>query len=387
MSEHLSKRIVELYHKNALEPGEWLAIDDHLASCEDCRIRLRDTVSARETLLALQASMYSKTNAEESDLWKRFLEFSGLAIFGCWRAQNWSRYKLKLRFAMTALAVLVLSAAAVWWMLFKKSNQNVGENGPSPSAITHPSINPLPVQPLEPSSQILVALSDGGTRVTLDVQGNLVGMESLPPSDQQRIKAALANQKIDTPKMLKELIKVSGVAMGGSSDELFKLISPIGKIIADERPTFRWQPLDGALSYRVTITDPNSNYKMVIPPSPELSNTEWKADPPLKRGRIYTWQVTARTKGGDVNAPSRDEPEARFGVLEEEKAIELARAKRDYPRKHLALGVLYAQAGLLDDAVREFEALIIANPESMVAKNLLRDVSIKRRLNIHLRRR
>jgi hypothetical protein len=38
------------------------------------------------------------------------------------------------------------------------------------------------------------------------------------------------------------------------------------------------------------------------------------------------------------------------------------------------LGVLYAQAGLLDDAEREFSALLRANPKSEVARKLLSNV-------------
>jgi hypothetical protein len=132
------------------------------------------------------------------------------------------------------------------------------------------------------------------------------------------------------------------------------------------------------LSYKVIITDLRANYK-VAADSPDLPNTEWRVDRPLARGRVYTWQVTARTNGEPVKAPPRDAPEARFGVLEMEKVDELAQARRDYAGRHLTLGLLYAHAGLLDDAERELQALIAANPESPMAKNLMREVRAKRR--------
>lgn len=46
---------------------------------------------------------------------------------------------------------------------------------------------------------------------------------------------------------------------------------------------------------------------------------------------------------------------------------------------HLTLGVLYAQAGLLDDAERELQLLLRANPQSALAQKLLRGVRAKRR--------
>jgi hypothetical protein len=45
----------------------------------------------------------------------------------------------------------------------------------------------------------------------------------------------------------------------------------------------------------------------------------------------------------------------------------------------LTLGILYAQSGLLDDAEREFQALLRANPQSPLVRKLLRIVREKRR--------
>jgi lipopolysaccharide biosynthesis regulator YciM len=67
-------------------------------------------------------------------------------------------------------------------------------------------------------------------------------------------------------------------------------------------------------------------------------------------------------------------PEAKFKVLEKSKAEELDRVRKSYPRSHLILGSLYERAGLLDDAEREFQSLVSANPKSTVARKLLRNV-------------
>ncbi len=51
-------------------------------------------------------------------------------------------------------------------------------------------------------------------------------------------------------------------------------------------------------------------------------------------------------------------PEAKFKVLEQSQANELERIKKTAANSPLTLGVLYAQAGLLNDAEREFETLL-----------------------------
>src|SRR5262245_24142142 len=165
--------------------------------------------------------------------------------------------------------------------------------------------------------------------------------------------------------------------MGAGGDAAFVLLDPVGRIVTDDRPTFRWRPLNGAISYKLTVTDPEAGYKEVAA-SPELRETKWTVDRPLERGRIYTWQVIARADGREVKAPAPNR-EAKFKLLEQARADEITRAEKVYAGRRLALGLLYAQAGLLDEAEREIKALVAANPQSPVAKNLLRDLRARRR--------
>jgi hypothetical protein len=218
-----------------------------------------------------------------------------------------------------------------------------------------------------------VALNDGGERITLDAQGNLAGLDALSPADQERVRTALITGKVQGPSTLNSLSDASAPSMGRPEGSTFRLLSPVGRIIASDRPTFRWRPLAGAISYQVTIADPEDAYKEIAS-SPEIKDTRWKADRRLARGRVYVWQVIARTSNGEVKAPASDAPEARFKMLEQAKADEVARAKRVYAGRHLTMGIVYAEAGLLDEAEREFEALVRANPQSPVAKSLLSDL-------------
>jgi len=99
----------------------------------------------------------------------------------------------------------------------------------------------------------------------------------------------------------------------------------------------------------------------------------------LPRGEIYTWQLTVETKNGTIREPVPPEPEARFKVLAQIEAAPLEKAQREHSDSHLSLGILYTQAGALDDAERELTALLAANPNSQIAKDLLASIQEVRR--------
>jgi len=58
MSEHLSPQNLERYRQSALPPLELLAVDDHLAVCEQCRLRLADEAAANTAWRTLSARLH-----------------------------------------------------------------------------------------------------------------------------------------------------------------------------------------------------------------------------------------------------------------------------------------------------------------------------------------
>jgi hypothetical protein len=292
-----------------------------------------------------------------------------------------------LRAPLAAAAVLILIGGSAWLIWKLRSNEG-GEvaQGPiaSPTAPvvinsgntnvengSQPDITPPPT-PEEGATNILLALNDGGGRVTLDAEGNLAGMEALAPAQADAVKAALRTQRVVNPAALGGIGARGGVLRGGEGQagETFMVRSPIGVVVETARPTLRWDALEDA-TYMVTIYDSNFN---PISTSRALTSPTWTPPRPLARGQIYSWQVTALKQDSQIKSPQPPAPEAKFKVLEGAKAAELQQARRANPNSHLALGVLYAQAGLLDDAEREFTALLRANPKSEVARKLLSNV-------------
>jgi hypothetical protein len=138
-------------------------------------------------------------------------------------------------------------------------------------------------------------------------------------------------------------------------------------VLLTGRPVFRWTRLEGATSYTVEVYDSRFNR---VASSPELTGQSWSMPGPLPGG-VYAWQVKATKDGQEITSPLPPAPQARFRVLDQAKANELAAAKRAYSSSHLALGLLYAEAGLLEEAEQELRAVQKANPDSELARSLL----------------
>ena len=109
-----------------------------------------------------------------------------------------------------------------------------------------------------------------------------------------------------------------------------------------------------------------------ITSSPQLTDLTWATTLPL--GHVYSWQVKAIKDGSEITSPRPPAPQAKFRILDQAKVNELANARRTHASSHLTLGLLYADAGLLREAEQEFRLLQKANPNSDLARNLLRQV-------------
>jgi hypothetical protein len=426
LSDHISTQLLEGYGRRRLGVAELLALDDHLSTCPACRERWRRANPRVEALQALQTSLEVADKTEPTHLSSERLAIyaaggfdeidrelaeshfevcpqcaakaQGLrartardveavgrssALTGALSAQLMATSgpaPLRSRFPLSPLALKVAGAVAMLallvlafalWLRDKKEESAVvvQPSAPAPSnpnSSTHPPF-------VAPPTPILLALNDGGGTITLDSRGNFAGLDSLAPPDQQRVKAALETREVQISKTIKELRDSAAPTMGGSSGGALALLGPVGAVVAGRRPTFRWRPLNGATSYQITITDSAAGYREVVS-SPQLQGRKWTADRPLERGRVYTWQIIARAGDGEVKSP-----EAKFKVLDPAAAGALAKVNRIYAGRRLALGLLYAEAGLLDDAERELKALVVANPQSPIAKSLLQDLRSKKR--------
>jgi hypothetical protein len=209
--------------------------------------------------------------------------------------------------------------------------------------------------------------------VTVDKAGNLSGLDEIPQNTRQEIGEALIAENIKAPATQTELSGGPIVLRGPDNNPTFRLWSPARTVIISDRPSFEWEKLAGAISYRVSVGD-LKGYEIAKSEELPADQTRWTPPNSLKRGEIYAWEVEATVDGKKIVSPGRSAPQRKFKVLSTRSAQELEQLKK--ARSHLALGVFYAREGMVAEAEHEFERLTELNPQSKVALTLLRRIRL-----------
>jgi hypothetical protein len=386
--EHLSfEQMANLVDGELTEPDREV-FDAHLAHCRQCRVEVRDllqdkaSISARNNDYALVSSQILESRpiaSPHSSPNKHLGVREKLSLM--WRATGF-------RWAIQVAAAAVIVLLAVWWVNLRLGNrlaslqsritgleqENQGLEGRKKEAQRLQ--DELEAARKENESlkqgQLIASLNDSGSNVSLDRDGHLIGLDFLSPSVQADVKTALASGQVKLPVALASLRGESGTLLGGPEAKTpYGLVEPVAMVVRSNRPRFHWNAVPGAASYELTVY--GDGFKEVATSGP-LSATKWISTAPLQRGLVYTWQVVTAVDGRQVVLPPAAAPRARFRVLDEPAVGNLERLERATEKSHLALGVAYARNGLLNDARREFQALVDANPDSTLAKNLLHSV-------------
>lgn len=403
-NSHLPYEQLALYVEGALDEVEREIADSHLSFCEDCAADLADLRQYVRLAASVELKPAARPTRDESpSTWRRFVAL----IVSFARPLP----------AAAAAAVVLIALGGVWLAtrdggapVEGESARLVPETYPSPAPTVvpeqknAPSPTPTPAETISappgdsperpsrppvrstvdaPSRVVLpdrtpapqlVALDDGGARITLDRGGRLDGLEGVPPDARLAVSRALRSRRVEPPSALDDLAEgEGGMLMGGSGGVAsFTPRSPVGKVVRETRPAFSWSPLAGARSYTVSVVD--SKFRPVSQ-GQTLKQTSWTPTAPLSRGAVYSWQVTATLEDGtEVTAPAAPTPQARFRVLDADAHNRLTRLEKAAPNSRLARGVAYARAGLLDEAETELKELLKENPDSQVARDLLRSL-------------
>ena len=413
MSEHLTNVQIENFIAHRLPSGELVTATRHLAVCSECRQRVNAQTGAWERVAALQTSLRPEAQAVHlsyEDL-AAYVDNVGDAIAHeisanhlgvcsqCtaiaqelqalreslqppisparktwleWLRTAWpAPALLRPVFLTTAVAVVVL-ITFVWWrrpVSVSEPMVVIVRSSPKPAPSVAASLAPTPISTETPVA--IASVNDRGGQITLDQAGNVIGVTALSKEAEHALKQALATQKLETPTALKSLARRPATLMGDAADApAIKLRSPIGAFVKDAQPLFRWQAVPGAQHYTITVLDENFT---AVATSPSLTQSSWRVTTPLQRGQTYLWQVTAEVDGKRLTSTSANTPEAHFRLLSGEKTRELQTLVQSND-SHLLRGVMYAKAGLLDEAERELQALLKMNPRSSIARRLLQNV-------------
>jgi hypothetical protein len=388
---HLSEAQLSAFRTGTLPADALLEVDDHLAACEACREKLAPGSGLGKAFEAVRAEIRAGVMATHLtyEQIERYVdgraddverEVADSHFDGCrqcadetadltdFRATGAPPIRRPARTVQAFPWLLLPVAAALLWgatLLIR------GTDGPGkPPVPTQAEIPPSP-------PAVRVALDDGGQRVTLDEDGRLAGLPALSPADEASIRAALETGRLEAAGFLAGLAGQSGTLLGGDSGAgTFTLVEPAGTAVETDRPTLRWQRLEGASSYTVAVFDARLD---PVATSPALTGSEWTVPKDLERGQNFTWQVTALKGGREITAPAPPAPEARFRVLDQNLTDEIRRLRPLCQGSHLALGIVYARTGLLPEAERELHALSDLNPGSPVARTLLQQVQALRK--------
>jgi hypothetical protein len=361
LSAHLTPEQTADYVDKNLSGESLQVITDHLSSCEQCVFAVEDLRSFRNEIAPSLDRKYRPASVPASTArsWReRFVSFFRVSPIPA--------------FASAALAVLLLGM--MMWLVWRTPREAQREVAVAPSPSLQPSPLPTPSLQPEPAASpvtIVAQLNDGPGVLSLDAEGKLSGAEDLPPAYQNVVKKALTTQRIERSAQLQGLSRPASSLMGADQKQEFYLIEPVGSVLMTNQPTLRWSRMVGATAYVVEVYD--DQFKLAAS-SPQLTDLSWPTSPALARGKVYSWQVKAIKDGQEITSPRPPAPQAKFRILDQGKANELARAKRVYGSSHLTLGLLYAEAGLLKEAEQELRLLRRANPNSELARTLLRQI-------------
>lgn len=427
MREHPSSHQLKLYQRRALSPDLFLTVDRHVRACPSCSEQCNTTSALKQDYANLLAALMPEPDDEPYHLTEA--ELTGYAagsldavdtesaeshLSVCAQCAEAARelrtaavrtrrpvrqviveYLAPLRAwgrpSLLASLILLTLGIGLTTLLIMRA----GEDRPAPPLTSHaknatPNSNQSETAPpqdgagaqsgdgiekgQEPGQSAARSPAESVTEpgAGSELASNDAIAAMLSPSSRRAITSAVAEQRLEAPPVLAQLRGEGGSLRGGPGDgQPFLLLSPVGKVLETASPTFRWEPLAGASSYVVTVVGDQLNE---VAESGPLTKTEWRLRTPLARGSVYSWQVTALKEGQAITSPVMPAPQAKFMILDRARSEELRRVRNAAPRYHLGLGVLYARAGLLDEAEREFLALMKSNPRSDVARKLLQSV-------------
>jgi hypothetical protein len=425
--EHLSQKQVEDYSQHRLAATELLAVSDHLSECEVCRVRVEGGMNGEAAFVALHAEAFGEYGERSAHLTPNQAaeyvdknlsgetlrmvtdhlgsceqcvvavddlrafrneiapslerEYRPASVPATTKSSRFGSFVSLFRispvpaFGGAALAVLLF--AVIGWLILRTPKGSEPEIATVPVPSTQPSPSSEPPSPTpqpEPAS-VVAQLNDGQRVLTLDQEGKLSGADDLPPAYQNLVTKTLRTQRIERSSQLQGLTRPGSSLMSSDNQKgEFSVLEPVGNVLMTNQPSFRWSAMDGATGYVVEVYD--EQFKLVTS-SPQLTTLSWTT--PLSYGHVYSWQVKAIKDGQEITSPRPPAPQAKFRVLDQARVNELARAKRAYASSHLTMALLYADAGLLKEAEQELRLVRRANPNSDLARTLLRQIQALQR--------
>jgi hypothetical protein len=325
VADHLTPEQLEQYRRGATTPEQLLAFDDHLSQCEQCRTALEKLVTP--FALTQWAAGLARYENQPEALKETTAKPAKAPVPFRWPRLLW----------IPALATALLGIL-LW------RHPDASKNVPAPPPV-------------------VAQLRDGSGTFQLDSNGVLHAPSTLDAPDQMALTEALKSRSLPLAAMPSDLAAPPGTLLGPSKPDEFSPLAPLSITVYTDRPQFRWQGLEGALTYELQIFDAEFRD---VDASGKIQATEWTPVKPLARGALYQWQVNAYRAHDSTRTPTPPAPDARFRVLNSEsfQKIEAARAMQE----HFLAAILLAKAGMKEETRKEMDAVAVLNPGSELVK-------------------
>ena len=338
---HLTDEQFARFQHRTLEPAELLDVDDHLTACAECRDRLFVISGAMAQLAGLRSEL-----SEHLDYDQIVAGAEGTADAG-----------VSGHLAECAMCLAEVEDLRQFQGELKRAENHVVEMPVRKTAARKLAYTAAIAAGLIMSASLAFRLlrPEPSTPAPQIARNAPPAEPALTPGEQAAVQLALSTHSLERAPVLDRLIARRGVLLGAPGEsKTFAVSAPVGTVVLNDRPLFRWEAVPRASKYVVAVFD--DNFQKVAE-SPALTDPEWRPEQPLARGRIYNWQVTAHLGGATLRSPVPPAPEARFQVALAEVAEQAEQARRQHPENHLLLAVLLAKAGALDGAAAELDVL------------------------------
>ncbi len=300
-TRHLSNEDLEAYAGGRLAATRLSSCQTHLDSCEACRAELEDV---RNLQTELASFSHPETNRRQPK-------------------RNRRRRSLALPLAASVAAILVAGVGTIaWWRHGSLPPHKTSAVVPIVRSTAPPAGPVAPVGPAATATSVASAARGPSVASRVPAASPAPAPSATPvtsPALTASVRPAAPNALvIPTSSPARAAPPAPTTASLQSRDAHlaapppaantgFSLLGPFGEATSETRPRFSWQPLPGAIGYKVAIVDLSLH---PVQHSPALRATTWRPRRALAHGRTYLWQVTATVHGGSKVVASSPTPSA-----------------------------------------------------------------------------
>ena len=259
--DHIANPELRAFLDRHLQPVRLLEVDDHLADCPDCRAAMEREARVGNAVASLHADFGSTephlkyeqllSLAEGRQVPTEVAQHGARCSSCAYEVQDLRNFvaetaevprsfrviqpaksrarilEWRPRPIWSALAAAVLIGAGIYWYASLHTPQ---------------------------SETTIASLNDGDYQLSLDKRGQLHGAEGLEPDQREAIQNALASGRLPVIRPTTVTTNQQETLLGAPvAAPLFKVLSPVGKAVMEDRPTFAWEPMPTATGYRVRV--------------------------------------------------------------------------------------------------------------------------------------